>query len=155
MVLFGSCDPGPTEKVLIGTWEITFPYGMDATTFMTLKPDHTIVSFGDSISGPNKIYFRGNWSTDGKQITIRHQRDDHEEIWTWDIVKKRSNKLRLHFPGHSDDDIWTRRHILPPQASNQAMERTATRWAFTFLMIKPLSLRATLALGGRRSSPSR
>ena len=35
------------------------------------------------------------------------------------------------------------------------MERTATRRVFTFQMIKPLSLRAMLALGGRRSSCSR
>jgi hypothetical protein len=38
---------------------------------------------------------------------------------------------------------------------NQAMERTATRCVFTFQMTKPLSLLATLAPGGRRSSLSR
>jgi hypothetical protein len=119
MMLFGSSDPGPAEKVLIGTWEITFPYGMDATTFMTFSADHTIVSFGDSVMGSNKIYYHGTWSTDGKQISIRPQTDpENGEIWTWDIVKKRSNKLRLHFPGHDYDDIWTRRSVVPPQASN-------------------------------------
>jgi len=39
--------------------------------------------------------------------------------------------------------------------SNHAMERTATRRAFTLEMSKSLSPRATLALGGRRSSLSR
>ena len=38
---------------------------------------------------------------------------------------------------------------------NHAMERTATRRAFTFKMIKTFLLRATPALGGRRSSCSR
>jgi hypothetical protein len=40
-------------------------------------------------------------------------------------------------------------------ASNQALERTATRRVFTFQMIKSLSLRAALAPGGGRSACSR
>jgi hypothetical protein len=39
--------------------------------------------------------------------------------------------------------------------SNQAVERTATRRAFTFRVIRTLSLRAILAPGGRRSLYSR
>ncbi|HET9856946.1 MAG TPA: PAS domain S-box protein [Chthoniobacterales bacterium] len=39
--------------------------------------------------------------------------------------------------------------------SNQALERTATRFAFTFCVAKTFSLRATLAPGGSRSSCSR
>lgn len=42
-----------------------------------------------------------------------------------------------------------------PQASNHAMERTATRRAFTLRIDWPLSLLSTLALCGRRSSCSR
>ena len=42
-----------------------------------------------------------------------------------------------------------------PQASNHAMERTATRCAFALGVAWTLSLRATLAPGGRRSSCSR
>ena len=38
---------------------------------------------------------------------------------------------------------------------NQAMERTATRYMLQLQMTTPLSLRATLGLGGRRSSCSR
>jgi hypothetical protein len=38
---------------------------------------------------------------------------------------------------------------------NHAMERTATRCAFTFCIITTSSLRSTRALGGRRSSYSR
>jgi hypothetical protein len=45
--------------------------------------------------------------------------------------------------------------MVAPQASNQAMERTATRCAFTLYMISVRSLRAILVLGGRRSSHSR
>jgi len=39
--------------------------------------------------------------------------------------------------------------------SNQALERIATRRAFTFQMIKKSSVKAALALGGRRSVLSR
>jgi hypothetical protein len=42
-----------------------------------------------------------------------------------------------------------------PNASNHAMERTATRRAFSFRVAWTLSLRVTLAPGGRRSSFSR
>ena len=38
------------------------------------------------------------------------------------------------------------------ERSNQALERTATRCVFTLQMIKTVSLQATLALGGGRSS---
>ena len=42
-----------------------------------------------------------------------------------------------------------------PKASNQAMERTATRCAFSFCVPTSCSLRPMLAFGGRRSSFSR
>jgi hypothetical protein len=38
---------------------------------------------------------------------------------------------------------------------NQALERTAARRAFTFQMVKTISLETTLALGGGRSACSR
>jgi hypothetical protein len=40
-------------------------------------------------------------------------------------------------------------------ASNHALQRTAARPAFTFQMIKTVSVEATLALGGGRSVSSR
>ena len=40
-------------------------------------------------------------------------------------------------------------------ASNDAMERTATRRVFTFFVGRSSSLQLTRALGGRRSSLSR
>ena len=42
-----------------------------------------------------------------------------------------------------------------PEPSNQAMELTATRFAFPFQMIKTLPLRLTLGSGSRSSSCSR
>jgi hypothetical protein len=42
-----------------------------------------------------------------------------------------------------------------PKTPNHAMERTPTRCAFTLRVNNAPPLRATLALGGRRSSCSR
>ncbi len=125
-VLLNGCNPGPLETVLIGTWEITFPYGMDASTFMTFYADHMIVSFGDSIMGQNKIYYRGRWSADEKQVCIEEE-GKHSRNECWTIVKKRWSELRFHLPGFGYDHIWTRRYVAPPQASTQAKNRTAGR----------------------------
>jgi hypothetical protein len=52
--------------------------------------------------------------------------------------------------------IWSSKSsVQPTNASNQTMERTATRCAFTLYITRTHSLRATLAVGGRRSSYSR
>jgi hypothetical protein len=45
--------------------------------------------------------------------------------------------------------------LLTRKLSNQALERTATRRAFTFQMIKTLLVEAALGLGGGRSAWSR
>jgi hypothetical protein len=47
--------------------------------------------------------------------------------------------------------LWSSRRM----TSNQALERTAARCAFTFQMAKTVSIRATLAPGGGRSACSR
>ena len=45
--------------------------------------------------------------------------------------------------------------IMATETSNHAVERTATRFAFTFCLASTLSLRAERGLGGRRSLYSR
>jgi hypothetical protein len=45
--------------------------------------------------------------------------------------------------------------LVTPQASNQAVERTATRRALALCVATTSSLRSTRALGGRRSLWSR
>ena len=51
--------------------------------------------------------------------------------------------------------VMVAKYMLAKKTSNHAMERTATRCAFTFCVTTTLSFQATLALGGRRSSLSR
>ncbi len=111
VLLLGGCSPGPIESVLIGTWEITVPIGMDASTFLTFSADHTMVSFGDSIMGDNKIYYRGRWSADENQICIEENGALKD---CWPITKKRSKTLRFHLPGTDYDQVWTRRNIASP-----------------------------------------
>jgi hypothetical protein len=45
--------------------------------------------------------------------------------------------------------------MVATKAANRALERTATRFAFTFFVAKTFSLRATRVPGGRRSACSR
>jgi hypothetical protein len=45
--------------------------------------------------------------------------------------------------------------VLELMRANQALERTATRYVFTFQMIKTVLIEATLGLGGGRSAWSR
>ena len=45
--------------------------------------------------------------------------------------------------------------IWQTEASNKALERTATRLGSTFFIAKRFSVRATPSPGGRRSAPSR
>ena len=51
--------------------------------------------------------------------------------------------------------MWRHVSRMPRKSSNQAMERTATRRAFTLCLVRSSPLPSMLALGGRRSSYSR
>jgi hypothetical protein len=55
--------------------------------------------------------------------------------------------LHRHCPRWLPKSVMIRR-----KPSNQSMERTATRRAFTFCVARTSSLRSTRAIGGRRSS---
>jgi hypothetical protein len=59
-----------------------------------------------------------------------------------------SFRLIAHYNDAQSEIIW-------PKRPNQAMERTATRFALTCCVAVAFSLRGTLAPGGRRSSCSR
>ena len=52
-------------------------------------------------------------------------------------------------------NVAPRAHCMERQPSNQAVERTATRYVFTFSVTRAVTLPAMRALGGRRSLYSR
>jgi hypothetical protein len=57
--------------------------------------------------------------------------------------------------GFSWARLWSGFELIVHRRSNQALERTATRRAFTFRMIKTVSVAAMLALDDGRSAYSR
>jgi len=139
---------GPSDSILVGTWEMTMPYGMDSATWVKLGPDHTAIWFSDSIAGYQED-FRSRWFAAGPYIYMRYE----GKRMIWQIIEILPDELRLRCA--KQDFIFKRVTREPPQASNQAMERTATRRVLIFQMTKTLSLASTPALGGRRSSCSR
>jgi hypothetical protein len=139
---------GPSDSILVGTWEMTMPYGMDSATWVKLGPDHTAIWFSDSIAGYQED-FRSHWFAAGPYIYMRYE----GKRMIWQIVEILPDELRLRCA--KQDYIFKRVTREPPQASNQAMERTATRHAFVSDVATIFLLRSTLALGGGRSSCSR
>ena len=138
----------PSDSVLVGTWQMTMPYGMDSVTWVKFGSDHVAIWFSDSIAGFQED-FRTPWVGLGPYIYMRYE----GRRMIWQIIEIRPDKLRLR--AAKQEYIFKRVSLEPPQASNQAMERTSTRRAFAFISAPTSSLRSTLALGGRRSSCSR
>jgi hypothetical protein len=139
---------GPSDTILVGTWQMTMPYGMDSATWVKLGPDHIAIWFSDSIAGYQED-FRSRWFAAGPYIYMRYE----GKRMIWQIIEILPNELKLR--GAKQDHIFKRVTREPPQASNQAMERTTTRSAFVSNVATIFLLRSTLALGGRRSSCSR
>jgi hypothetical protein len=58
--------------------------------------------------------------------------------------------IRAEYARRYNVRMWQHVSRMQRQSSNHAMQRTATRCAITFPMIKTLPLRLALALGSRR-----
>jgi hypothetical protein len=87
-------------------------------------------------------------------IRIDILRDQVRYVWVGGMDHTELEVDRLpdgtfRFIAHHND---ARSEVIWPKRPNQALERTATRSAFTFCVAKTSSLRATLAPGGRRSA---
>jgi hypothetical protein len=138
---------GPSDSVFFGTWQRS--QGGDAATFVRFSADHTVVGFSDGIGGP-MVDFRGSWFAGGSQIFLRYEGRMH----VWKIIEILPDEFQVH-ESSPDISVYKRVNVNPPEASNQAMERTATRRAFGSRVARAVSFQATFALGGRRSSCSR
>jgi hypothetical protein len=130
---------GPDDSILVGTWEMTMPYGMDSATWVKLGSDHTAIWFSDSIAGYQED-FRSRWFAAGPYVYMRYE----GKRLIWQIVEILPDELKLRCAKR--DYIFKRVTREPPQASNHAMERTADRCAFTFQMTSTLPFLATRAL---------
>jgi hypothetical protein len=122
---------------------------MDSTDWMALKPDHTVVWSSFSVAD-YKIEWEGVWYAGGSYI---YMVGEAKPPGIWEIIDVGPDKLRLRIA--KQEHIFKRVSDVPPDASNQTMERTATRRAFTSGTTRTTQLPAIFALGGRRSSRSR
>jgi hypothetical protein len=143
---------GPTDNVFFGTWVI-IDGCMDCTNLITFQPNHDVIAFGDHLGGKDELDYRGRWYAGGEQLIIQYDDGGEGRLIVMKIQEITPNAIRVSWGG--TEMRLTRSQRAPPQASNQGMERTADRCAFTSRLARTLSFQATFALGGRRSSCSR
>ena len=116
------CDSRAPESALFGTWRMTFPHGIDSIDWIALYPDHSFVWFTFSGAG-EKIDSRGSWNAGGNYVYMRGE----GKTVIWEIVEILPDELRLR---HAKQDYTFKRDSkVPPQASNQAMQLTASKLA--------------------------
>jgi hypothetical protein len=157
LILFGALiyryeryHRGPTEAVFFGTWVIEGCY--DCTSLITFQPNHEVIKFEDYWE-ENHLQYRGRWYAGGRQLIIHYNHGGDSRLIVMQIQEITPQSIRVLWDGR--ETRLTRSPRSPPQASNQAMERTATRRAFMFPLAWALSFRPTVAPGSRRSSFSR
>ena len=140
---------GPSEELLVGTWEIRKGMIWDPPDYTEFRADHTFWSY--AVLKDGQVYRRrfGRWHAAGKNIYFRY---DEAFPWgghllIWHIVDISDDELRIFTNQMSDMDTYKRVHLPTPKASNQAMQRTAGRPAF------PLSMTSTFNQQPRAISP--
>jgi hypothetical protein len=141
---------GPGEEAFYGTW-LNPMFDSDEPQYWEFRPDQTfaivMVTGGEKWSivegrryagGPN-VYLRfpAEFTGPSRPSVMR-------------IVDISSEQFSVRFPGQSRVYLFRRATLDSRHASNQTMQRTATRCAFPSSMSKTLPLRLALALGSRR-----
>ena len=81
----------PSDSVLLGTWRMTMPYGMDSTDWMTFTPKHTVIWSSFSVAG-DQIDMEGVWYAGGKYI---YMGGETKPTTIWEIIEIRADELRL------------------------------------------------------------
>jgi hypothetical protein len=121
---------GPSDSALFGTWQCIS--GCEYPLYYTFGPDHNIRVSDDDASG---VVTRGRWYAGGNFIFLRFTEPPlpiKRAILIYHIVDLTPDELRVRI--WRDDEVRSYRRVTPiaTSASNQAMQRTATRCATTF-----------------------
>ncbi len=152
---------GRGEEILYGTWK----GGLDrhgSENWFEFRSDHTFslwdrAWFAKPDSNPEFVT-KGRWYAGGRFLYLRFPpgfRTDGGVLEFWHIDDISPQELRMRFWQDGGVHEFHRVDSVATRASNRAMERTATRYAFAPCVIKVSSLRAERAAGGRRSLYSR
>lgn len=123
---------GPTESVFFGTWEMEGGC-MDCTSLITLEPNHNAVGFGDYVGRNGVLDYRGRWYAGGKQLIIRYDDGGEGRLIVMQIQEITPEVIRVRWGG--TEMRLKRSQRTPPQASNQAMQRTSKRSASLILSL--------------------
>jgi hypothetical protein len=110
----------PSDRILVGTWETSFPYCMDNCAFwIRFNSDHTAICFSRSGDGIGfKEDFRTPWVGLGPYVFMRLER----KRVIWQIIEIGPGEL--HLRAAKTDYVFKRVSLDLPEASNQTMERT-------------------------------
>jgi hypothetical protein len=143
---------GPSDSVLVGTWQIEDGC-IDCTNFIALQPNHSLIGFGDTIAGQNQLESRGRWYAGGQLLVIHYDTTEKAGSVIMRILDIAPETIRVRWDGR--EIRMTRSTRIPPQASNQPLERTTDRRENLLPMTSTLKLEAALALDSGRSACSR
>jgi hypothetical protein len=146
---------GPGEEALYGTW-LDPMFDSDDIQYWEFRSDHTF-AIVMMIGGEKTSIVEGRWYAGGLNIYLRFPADftGPARPAVMRIVDISSQQFTVRFPDQSRVYLFKKATLDSPHASNQSVQLTATRCAFTFQMTKTFSLRSTLALGGGSSLLSR
>jgi len=144
---------GPGQEALFGTWECTD--GCLTHMYFRFNPNHNVDAWAAEDGSTYEIH--GRWYAGGDFLYLRFIGRDIPQkhpITIWRIDELTTSEMHIR----SGDITHTMTRVVVgslPNASNHALEPTATRRTFTFQMIKTISLEAPLAFGGGSSACSR
>ena len=148
---------GPGQEILYGTWEAPDFFSPGETEYFQFRADQTF-SLGGIYDGEFRPYFGGRWYAGGPNIYIRFSADDiraPQRAIVLHIIDIHAKEVHLRLTGDGQVYIFKRLALKSTSASNQSVERTATRPVSTLRGATTSFMLSTLALGRRRSPCSR
>ena len=125
---------GPSGSVFCGTWEVL---GFDdGPVYLQLNPDQTFSMFSLFEGEPNP-FTKGRWYAGGPNIYLRFNAEDFggARPLVWQIVDIQPEQFRVRYGSKTQILTFRRAHLNSPSASNQAMQRTASKAATDVLCV--------------------
>ncbi len=140
---------GPSESALFGTWEAT-SYAAGAPIYYQFRSDHAVLISWSAAMDERSLIDTGKWYAGGPNIYLRFDPQYPGRPEIWHIVDIAPGEIRVRQGSADRVDIFKRVDPVATRASNQTMQRTATRFVTTFSTINTLPFRLALAPGSRR-----
>jgi len=88
---------GPTDSVLVGTWQIEDGC-IDCTNWITLRPNHNVVGFSDSLAG-ELINYWGRWYAGGALLVIHSDSKEEARSIVMRILDVAPDTIRVRWDG--------------------------------------------------------